>query len=122
MPVSSIPENPLRLAAWAARKACEAHVMMNLLGAVALVQLLLGDTGLVTGRLYTAISALIAAGVAGWTLLRSQARGEAEQEFAAWYRVPPGREMTFEDGWWRVDESVASQAGQLAKATQDCNR
>ena len=95
---------------------------MNMLGAVAFVQLVLGDGNLVAGRLYTVLAALLAAGVAGWTILRSQARGEAEREFAAWYRVPPGRELTFDDGWWRIDQPMASQAGRLAKLTQGDRR
>ncbi len=110
----AVPHTPARLAAWTARKWCEAHVMMNLLGGVALVQLALGDGGLVAGRLYTLVSTMVAAAVALWTIVRSQARGEAEREFAAWYRVPPGRELTSEEGWWRVEEAATSQAGRLA--------
>ena len=35
-----------------ARKACEAHVVMNVVGIVAVTQWLAGDTGLLLGRIY----------------------------------------------------------------------
>jgi len=97
-----IPRRPLHLMAWAARKTCEIHVLMNLLAVAALVQWGLDDVSLTIGRWCTASAASLAAVVAGWTLVRSQLRGEAEREFSAWYQPPEGCKLTFADGWWDV--------------------
>jgi len=96
------PRRPLRFLAWTARKACEIHVVLNLLGLLAVVQLALGDVQLLAGRAYLAAMALLATAVAFWTVFRSQRAGAAEREFAAWYRVPPGHELIFADGRWKV--------------------
>ena len=101
-PQPAIPRSPLRLAAWTARKACETHVIINLLSLLALGQFALGDADLLAGRAYLVLTAPIAAITAVWTIARSGRRQSAEQEFAAWYRVPPGHELVFRDGWWLV--------------------
>jgi hypothetical protein len=103
-PVSQpqVPRSPLRLACWAVRKASEIHVVMNLLSLAALVQWVLGDGRLLAGRLCLAVIMPAAAATAVWTLIRSQRTHSAEREFAAWYRVPPGCELIFLDGWWIV--------------------
>jgi len=102
LPQPPAPQNALRRLAWTARKACEIHVVLNLLAVTALVQLLAGDTGLLVGRIHLAVAAALAAVVAAWTVVRSQRSGAAEQEFAAWYRPAAGHELTFVDGWWEV--------------------
>jgi phosphatidylglycerophosphate synthase len=101
-PQPPAPRSPLRLAGWAARKACEAHVVMNVLLTLAVVQWVLGDTELIAGRIYVAASTFVAVVTAAGTIVRSQQAQSAEQEFAAWYRVPPGCELAFSDGWWVV--------------------
>jgi phosphatidylglycerophosphate synthase len=115
-PTPPVPRGPLRLAAWAARKACEIHVVLNLLALIALGQLLAGDGRLLAGRLYLAAMAPIAAAVACWTLVRSHREDSAEREFAAWYRLPMGCELTYCDGWWSVqtaeDREAVSDGGQ----------
>ncbi len=100
-----IPRSPGRLAAWTLRKACETHVIMNVLSLLAVLQLVLGDAELLAGRLYLTLAAPIAAVTAAATIIRSQRAQSAEREFAAWYRVPPGFEITFSDGWWLVQPS-----------------
>jgi phosphatidylglycerophosphate synthase len=97
----------VRLSARLARKACEIHVVMNLLLLVALVQCLVGDAGLWAGRAFVAMSASLAVAVAFWSLARSQAAGHCEQEFAAWFRVPPGHVLLYRDGRWHVQEEQA---------------
>ena len=109
------PRRPLRLLAWTARKACEMHVVLNVLALIALGQLLTGDGQLLVGRIYLALMAPTAAAVAGWTVFRSQQSGSAEREFAAWYRVPPGHELVFSDGWWTVRPAEDGQAGDRAE-------
>jgi len=109
-----VPRGPFRLAGWVARKFTEMHVLMNLLGLVALVQWFTGDVDLFTGRVSAIVCASAAAAVAVWTVARSFARGDAETEFARWYRVPDGAELSFRDGWWHVlrcEDAKAEQAG-----------
>jgi len=100
----AVPRHPLRLAAWLARKACETHVMMNLVTLLALLQWGLGDTRLHSAQTYLFLMAPLALAVAAWTIFRSQRAQTAEHEFRAWYRVPPGCELVFHDGWWTVQE------------------
>jgi len=97
-----LPRTPLRLAAWTARKACETHVMMNVLSMLAIGQLVLGDAEMLAGRVYFVLMVPLAAMTAVWTIVRSQRSQSAEQEFAAWYRVPPGCELLYSNGWWLV--------------------
>ena len=111
-----LPRRPLRLAAWTARKACEAHVVMNLLSVLALGQLLLGDASLLAGRVYLVLAAAVAAITAVWTIVRSQRSQSAEQEFAAWYHVPPGCELVFFHGWWLVEPQDKPQPAEDGEA------
>jgi phosphatidylglycerophosphate synthase len=108
-PQPTLPRHPLRLAAWAARKACETHVLMNFLTLLAILQWCLGDTRLLGAQVGLVLLAPVALTVAGWTIARSQRAQAAEQEFAAWYRVPPGSELVFRDGWWIVQDPKARQ-------------
>ena len=100
-----VPRQTLSLLAWMLRKACETHVIMNLLGLLAVGQLLLGDTQLLAGRVYLGATGPIALLVAVLTIARSQRNQSAEREFAAWYRVGPGDELTFANGWWTVQST-----------------
>ena len=105
----------MRLLAWTARKACEMHVVLNVLALVALGQLLAGDGQLLIGRVYLALMAPTAAAVAAWTIFRSQRSGSAELEFAAWFHVPPGHELVFSEGWWTVEPAEDGKTGGHAK-------
>jgi len=104
-PQPPVPRHPLRLLAWAARKACEGHVVLNVLALLAVGQWLGGDTSLLAGRVYLALMALLSAAVAAWTVYRSLNASTAEAEFAAWYRVPEGCDLIYHDGWWHVERS-----------------
>ena len=101
-PQPPAPDRPLRLAAWLARKACEPHVIVNLLAVIAIAQLALGDGRLIVGSISLALMAPTAAAVAGWTIVRSQQQDTTEREFAAWFRPSRGEEIVFLDGWWFV--------------------
>ncbi|NLX96498.1 MAG: CDP-alcohol phosphatidyltransferase family protein [Rhodopirellula sp.] len=101
-PQPPIPRHPLRLAGWAMRKACEPHVVMNLLTLIAAVSWLIQDRHLFVGRCYLATAAAIALVTATGTIVRSQRQGACEQEFSAWFRAPQGRELVFVDGHWAV--------------------
>jgi hypothetical protein len=110
-PQPPIPRKPLRLAACTARKACEIHVTMNVAAVLALVQLIFGDHGLLLGAAYLAVMSLTAASVTVWSIVRSQRLGLVEQSFTAWYRVPPGYDLVFLDGWWFTREVEDSKEG-----------
>jgi hypothetical protein len=103
-PPPPVPRRPLRFVAWTARKMCEMHVVMNLLGVVAVGEWLLADRHLIAGQLWLGVLTLAAVGVAGWSLSRSQAQGLTEHEFGLWFRPPAGSELSYRDGWWFVDE------------------
>jgi len=105
-----MPRNALRLAAWAARKACEAHVVLNSLAAVALLEILVGHGRMTLAGWYLAAMAPISLAVAGRDLLDSQRRQTTETEFAAWFQLPAGRELTFLSGWWFVEDTQSRQA------------
>ena len=102
-PQAPVPRQSRRLAAWTARKACETHVMINLILLIALCQWAFLDTRLLTARGYLAIMAPLGIAVAGWSIFRSQMRQTAEREFAQWFQVAPGSDLVFSDGWWIVE-------------------
>ncbi len=109
-PPAPLPRRPLAAAAWLARKACETHVMMNLLGLLALLQWilsrwLLGDADLLIGRTYLTAMGILAPLLAAITIWRCLSNETAELEFAAWYQPPEGHHVVFEDGWWRVEDA-----------------
>jgi hypothetical protein len=101
-PPPPAPRHPLRWAAWSVRKACEIHVVMNLLTAVALVAWLAGDARLHLAGYWLLATLLAAAGCATASVLRRLRRGAAEREFAAWYAPPPGHDLIWDAGWWHV--------------------
>jgi phosphatidylglycerophosphate synthase len=101
-PTPPMPRDPMRLASWAAHKACEIHVLLNVLTVLALGQWILGDNTFLAGRIYLGLMTPLAALVAVVEIARSMYRGAAEQEFRRWYRPAPGHELTYVDGWWVV--------------------
>ncbi len=108
-PPATMPRQPTAAAAWVARKTCETHVMMNLVGAAALLQGLLScwlpaEACLLIGSSYLATMAAVAPLLAAVTIWRSLSQGAAEREFAAWYQPPEGCHVVFEGGWWRVED------------------
>ena len=108
-PQPPLPRNPVRLAAYLARKACEMHVLMNVFILAAIGAWWAGDTRLVCARILVLLLTPTAVAVTGWTLFRSQREQQAEREFAAWYRVPPDHELCFLEGWWHVCRSDSGQ-------------
>jgi len=108
-PQPPIPRHPLRLVAWAARKVCEIHVLMNLLTLLALLQWGLGDWQLLGAQACLLLLTPLTLAVTAWTVVRSQRAQAAEREVGAWYRAPPGCELVFYDGWWMVLESKDRQ-------------
>jgi len=119
-PQPSIPRRPVRLAAWLARKLCEMHVVMNLLAVLAATAWLAGDDHfLLPSQIYLAVMALLAPAVAIASVVISQRGQAAEQEFAAWYRLPPGQQLVYRDGWWVVEPAGCGQEAGSASSRQD---
>jgi hypothetical protein len=116
---ASPPRHLLLAAAWAARKACEPHVLLNVLTLLATCQWMLGDGGLLAARIHLAAMVLASTCVAAWTILRSVQSAAAEHEFTAWYRPREGGSLIFEAGWWYVEnrgheESRGEKASPIA--------
>jgi hypothetical protein len=109
----------LRLVPWAARKACEIHVVVNVVTVIAFGQWLLDDIGLLTTTVYLGAMTPTACAVAVWTIARSQHNGSAEREFAVWYRVPPGHEMVSVAGWWNVRPAEDGETEDSAKGREN---
>ena len=105
----NVPRGILRRIAWVARKSSEMHVIMNLLTLMALVVLVAQDAALILPRVYVAVAVPLALFTSVWTIARSNSRQAAEEEFAAWYQVPPNHNLTFREGWWFCeDEQVGN--------------
>ncbi len=119
-PTPPVPRRPLALAAWCARKACETHVVMNLLTLLAFVQWIGGDEHLVAGRAYLAVMAPLATALALVVILRDVGRGAAEREFADWHRPEDDCVLTYQGGWWRVEP--IEQAGDGSDSTPETSR
>ena len=81
-PTPPVPRNPLRFASWAAHKACEMHVVMNILTALALGQWIAGDHSFLAGRLYLGLMAPLAVLVAILEIVRSVRRGRLNRNSA----------------------------------------
>ncbi len=103
----AVPRRPLRLAAWTARKACEIHVMMNVLTIIAFIEWLASDQRLLLAQGYAAVSTVIAVVVTVASIARSQRNQAAEVEFSAWFRPAPGSRLKCVDGWWQVEAEDA---------------
>lgn len=85
---AAMPRRPKSLATWLARKACEPHVVMNVVTLVAIAQWVSDDAPLLLARSYLAAMAPLSILLCGALLARSLRHDAAEREFAAWYRVP----------------------------------
>jgi len=112
-----IPRGLLHRVAWAARKSSEMHVIMNLITIVAVATVAWQDTSLVLSRCYVALAAPVALLTSIWTVARAQSQQFAEEEFAAWYRVPTGQSLVFNDGWWDCEDAQAPQNGDAAHSS-----
>ena len=84
-PAPPVPRSPLRFAAYVARKACEIHVLMNVLTVLAVGEWLFADSNHLAARAYLAAMAPLSLLVALAGIVRSVRRGSCEREFAAWF-------------------------------------
>lgn len=100
-PAPGMPRRPLARLAWCARKACEAHVLLNMLSVVALGDWLWGRGPWLLAA-YAAGMALLALPLAGACIARRTAQQAAEREFAAWYRPPDDCTLVRREGNWYV--------------------
>lgn len=109
-PPAPPPRFGISLARYFARKCTEIHVVMNVLLVLAVMAMCLPQWAMLVGTLYLLLGGVAAGAVALGSIVRSQSKGDAEREFALWFRPPPG--MTFEhhDGKWYVRPNRASEA------------
>ena len=110
LPQPPIPRQPRLLLGWTLRKACETHVVMNLLLATAIVEWWCDAGRMRVAAAYLAGSAVAALVVAATVIWRSQRDGAVEREFAQWFHVPPGQTMRCENGWWIVEAAPTPAA------------
>ena len=117
--VLDLPQDPhataLGLAKWTIRKLLETHVLMNVVTLLAVVQFAIGDSSLYCGRAFVAMVSPLAVLVAVVTVARSVRRESAENEFAAWFRLPPDAQLVFQDGWWVVHGRETGEPDQFGK-------
>jgi len=100
-PAPPVPAGWLRRIAWLGRKACEAHVMVNLVAALAVATWFMPGWQILRG-VYVALMALAALSLAIVQIVRNLRRQAAESEFAAWYRVPEDQILVLEQGYWKT--------------------
>lgn len=110
------PRRVIRMSAWLIRKACEIHVVMNLLALVALATWLSGDRRLLLAGGWLLATLLGAAVCVAADIVRHLRRGAAEREFAAWYAPPPGHDLVWDGGWWHVWPAGRRPASDAATA------
>jgi CDP-alcohol phosphatidyltransferase-like enzyme len=117
-PAPPVPVGWLRRLAWLGRKACEAHVMMNLAAGLALMTWLVPGWQVLRG-VYVALMAILALSLALVQIARNLRRQAAESEFAAWYRAPEDQVLVLERGYWKT---VAINAAPLETGAIDRSR
>ncbi|HEX4147513.1 MAG TPA: oligosaccharide flippase family protein [Pirellulales bacterium] len=104
------PRRPLARITWLARKACEIHVLMNVLLVVALGDWLSGG-GARLLSIYALSMALVSLPLAACMIARRTASQAAEREFAAWYRPPEECTLVRRDGDWHVVPIESDETG-----------
>ncbi len=105
-----------RLVRWLFAKACEPHVVMNLVTGASVATHLFDDTGLTLGRATATILAAVAVAVAAARLSRALRDESAEREFARWFQPPPGHDLIYREGrWYSVP---VKRADELASTTR----
>ncbi len=115
-PQPPIPTSFSRRCVWILRKLCEIHVVMNVLLVMSVVAWSFADSRLVLLTV-TVVAMCAASGlVAVSSIAMSLRRQTAEQEFAAWYRLPPDDALVLRDGWWCVEPSEEVSSARCLKA------
>jgi hypothetical protein len=118
VPPPPFPRRWNALPRYAARKACEIHVVMNCLSALAVVGLCWDEIGLAMLRGYLALMAPLALTCATAMIVQSMHQSAAEREFKRWFRPPTGHVPVYENGWWhvvRMGEADSVQIGSSAE-------
>jgi hypothetical protein len=95
------------------------HVLAHLLVVVAVVRCLVPAIDLSLARLIVATLPVPAIVLAARRIVRGLQRGEAEAEFAAWYRVSPDESLEFRDGRWIVARAKPCVGESLSSAAAD---
>ncbi|HEX3658564.1 MAG TPA: lipopolysaccharide biosynthesis protein [Pirellulales bacterium] len=100
-PPTRMPRHTLARLAWCGRKACETHVVINLLLAISVAEVCLGRGPWLMAA-YAAGMALLALPLAALSIARRTHQQAAEREFAAWYRPADDHTLVRRDGNWHV--------------------
>lgn len=100
-PAAPWPRQPWRWAARLVRMLPQWHVVVNMLGAIALVAWLIDPAGYALDG-YVVLLALIALPLGLWQLARNTIGGAAEREFGAWFQVREDEQLCEEAGRWCV--------------------
>lgn len=105
--VGATPHGSLRQRLrWILLKAYEAHVMMGVLLALAVIRSGTPSFGAWLAAGYLACMALPAPLVATLLVVRAFRNDDAEREFSLWYRVDARDTLEFRDGWWHVERGL----------------
>ncbi|MBX7167148.1 MAG: lipopolysaccharide biosynthesis protein [Pirellulales bacterium] len=107
-PPAAWPREPHRWPGHLVRKLCEMHVLMLVLGLVALLTWATGDRALLGSRVLLGCLAPVAALLAVAVVVRDLVSGHAEREFADWYGPPAGSTLRQDGSRWRVDAPTAT--------------
>lgn len=105
------------LTTWCLRKSCEMHVLAHVFCIVAAVRWFFPDVEPWTAFGTVAMLTLPAVLSPVLVLARSLRRGDAEAEFAAWYRVPPDATLEFRDGRYVVAQHAGESSPEQSNAT-----
>lgn len=101
------------LAAWCLLKLQEVHALAHVLLFVSAARLLFPLAQEFLAIAMTAVPALPAIPLAVFFISRDLRCGEAEMQFAAWYRVADGSSLEFRNGHWFVDPSDSSPTAEV---------
>ncbi len=92
--------------------------MMNLVAGLALATWLVPGWQIMRSA-YVALMAVVAISLAILQIVRNLRRQAAESEFAAWYRVPEGKALLLEQGYWKTVpiETGPIELGEIENST-----
>jgi len=120
-PAPPVPDGWMRRIVWLGRKACEAHVMMNLVAGLAVATWLIPGWQILRS-VYVGLMAPVALSLGIVQIVRNLRRQAAEREFAAWYQVPEGKTLILERGYWKtvpLETGTIENSGPSASLADD---
>lgn len=92
----------LQVFRWCLMKCYETHIVLMSLSVIVAAAWAMDGAWAPALSAYVAAMALPAPCVALYLVARTIRQGDAEREFAAWFRVPDDSALELRDGWWYV--------------------